>query len=165
MIMNRFTILSLLFVSILTVASTMAVAEDDPVAIIHKFTDARARGDLDAALAFFADDAIIDGSGPCSSSPCVGKTAIRKWIIPHRGTNIVKASPTASYPSGSVVTQREESVHDHVRKAGLERVIYWKIYEVKSGKIVSIRAIRERTDPQTARFIKWHKERKRKHAH
>ena len=159
--MKRFMILPVLLVSIITVAPTMAVAQDDPVAIIQKTFDARARGDLKAALAFWADDAVLDGPGRCSKSPCVGKAAIRKQfeIAAKHGA---KATLLATYPSGNVVTTRYEVRHNAARKAGVERLIGWSIYEVKGGKIVSQRNLRERTDPQTARYIKWRQEQRRK---
>ena len=162
--MNRFMILPVLLVSILAVSPTMALAQDDPVTIIQKNYDARARGDLKAVLALWADDAVIDGGGPCSKSPCVGKAAIRKYfkITAKHGA---KATLVATYPSGNVVTTRYEVRHGHSREAGVERLIGWSIFEVKGGKIVSQRTLRERTDPQTARYIKWLKfEGRHKHA-
>jgi hypothetical protein len=63
--MKRFVILPVLLVSILTAAPMMAVAQDDPKAIIQKYFDARARGDLKAAVAFWADDAGHEGPGRC----------------------------------------------------------------------------------------------------
>ncbi len=161
--MNRFTILAVLFFSILTVTPGRAVGQDDPVAIIQKYTDARARGDVDAALALWADDGVIDGGFGCRKSPCVGKAAIRKRIERLAKS---KSKPTinAIYPSGNVVTVRQEVRHRLTRKAGLERLINWNIYEVKGGKIVSKRVLRERTDPQTARYIKWRREQRRKRA-
>jgi len=158
--MNRFTILSLLFVSIFTVAPTMAVAGDDPEAVIQKYYDARAQGDVDAALAFFADDAVLD-AGRCR--PCVGKAGVRKMLeraVKHKSTR----TPIESYPSGNVVTQRVETRGTSSRKAGLERVICWSIWKVKNGKIAFLRHVHDRTDPQTARFIKWHREQRRARA-
>jgi ketosteroid isomerase-like protein len=161
--MNKLTILPVLLVSILTVAPTMAIAQGDPVAIIQKYFDARARGDLKAALALWADDAVIDGGGRCWKSPCVGKAAIRKRFE-RLAKNKAKPTLNAIYPSGNVVTTRLEVRHNLARKAGVERLITWTIYEVKGGKIVSQRTLRERTDPQTARYIKWNEERRRKRA-
>ncbi len=161
--MKRFTIPAVLFVSILTVAPGRAIAQDDPVAIMQKYFDARARGDLDAALALWADDAVIDGGGRCRKSPCVGKAAIRKRFE-YLAKVKAKVNPVATYASGNVVTIRLEVRHNLTQKAGVERVINWNIYEVKGGKIVSQRTLKERTDPQTARYEKWRKERRRKRA-
>ncbi len=145
--MKRFMILPVLLVSILAVAPTMAIAQDDPVAIIQKYLDARARGDLKAALAFWADDAVLDGPGRCSKSPCVGKAAIRKQFEHADAKAKARTTLVATYPSGNVVTTRYEVRHNSSRKAGVERLIGWSIYEVKGGKIVSQRTLRERTDP------------------
>jgi hypothetical protein len=45
--MDRFTILSLLFVSILTAASSRALAQVDALSVIMEHRNARARADLD----------------------------------------------------------------------------------------------------------------------
>lgn len=37
----------------------------------------------------------------------------------------------------------------------MDRVVVWNIYEVKGDKIAVATLIGQRTDPQTAQFIKW----------
>ena len=155
--MKMCTILSLLLVSVLAIASTTAVAQDDAMAVLKKYDDARARGDVDAVLALFANDAVIDGGGQCWNSPCVGKAAIgKRFALLPKGS---KTTPISTYPSGNVVTRRVEVRPATLQEAGLDRLIHWQIYEIKDGLIVSVRHVRERTDPQTARYIKWRQQR------
>jgi ketosteroid isomerase-like protein len=153
-------ILTVLLVSILTVAPTMAVAQDDALSVLLNHRAARARGDLDAALALWADDGVIDGGGGCTISPCIGKAAIRK-SIERKAKAQASFTVTATYPSGSVVTQRGEVRHNRTRKAGIDRVIRWRIYVIRGGKIVSQSVFVDRTDPQTVRYIKWRREQRR----
>ena len=75
-----------------------------------------------------------------------------------------KSTITASYPSGNVVTIRVEHTSKRMRKAGMERIIIWDIYEIKGDKIVSYRSLHERSDPQTDGWRKSREERRRKRA-
>jgi hypothetical protein len=107
------------------------------------------------ALALYADDAVIDGAGPCAEAPCVGKAAIQK-VLERRVAEKNSATGLSYYVSGPVVTTRFEVRSDPIKKAGVERIIGWDIFEIKGDKIVSARGpLWERTDPQTARFVEW----------
>jgi hypothetical protein len=66
-----------------------------------------------------------------------------------------RATTISNYVSGNVLTTRFEVRGDAIQKAGVDRVILWSILEVKDGKIASERAMNERTDPQTSRFLEW----------
>jgi len=161
--MKRFMILPVLLVSILVVTPTMALAQDDPVAILKKHDAAIARGDVDAAIALYADDAIQDGGGGCFRRPCVGKAAIRKFW-----ERIVKGKPRltiiAEYPSGNVSTRRIEIRDERTSKAGVDRFVVWQIWGIKGGKISFLRLSPERSDPQTVRFLKFEREQRKKKA-
>ncbi len=160
--MKKLMILPVLLVSILAVTPTIALAQDDPVAILKKHTAAIARGDVDAALALYVDDAALEGIPACRT-PCVGKAAIRK-ALELRVKSKVKNTTIASYPSGNVLTTRNETRTKGTRKAGVDRIIRWDIIVGKGGKIVSVRSLFEFSDPQTARYFKWRKERRKKRA-
>jgi ketosteroid isomerase-like protein/transposase len=145
-----------LFAATLTLAaSTVALAQVDPAALVKQHVDAIARGDAAGALALYADDAVLDGPGLCAAAPCVGKAAIQKELerrvaAKQRGT-ILK-----QYVSGNVLTQRVEARNDAAYKAGVERYIGWDIVEVKGDKIAYWRSgVLDRSDPQTARFDEW----------
>ena len=160
--MKRFIIFPVLLVSILAVSSTIALAQEDPVAILKKHHDAMARGDVDAALALYADDAAIQGGEGCIRSACVGKAAIRKHLETRSKSR--KNTVIADYPSGNVLTRRIEQRSEQIRKAGVDRVIAWSITGVKNGKILFRRRFRETSDPQTARYTKWRREQRRNRA-
>ena len=57
--------------------------------------------------------------------------------------------------AGNVVTQRVEVRNDMVKKAGVERIIVWSIYETKGDKISYGLSARDHSDLQTARFDEW----------
>lgn len=140
-------------------------AQAGPKPISKAFRDAINRGDVAAALALYADDAFIDnatgGAGPCVGAPCVGKTAIEKHIK-HLVDSKVRTTALNEYVSGNVLTVRTEARNDLTRKAGVERVIQWEIIEIRNGKISAVRALRERTDPESARYTKWLQEQAQK---
>jgi hypothetical protein len=88
-------------------------------------------------------------------APCVGKAAIQKELE-RRVADKQHSTILKTYVSGNVVTSRFELSNDTVKKAGVERIIAWVIYETKGDKISYAHGGQlERTDPQTARFLEW----------
>ncbi len=162
--MNRFMILPVLLVSILAVSPTMALAQDDPVAILKKYHTAMERGDVDAALTLYADDAVIEGGRGCSSrNPCVGKAAIRKYLEQRVNRKSRKNTIIHEVPAGNVLTRRVEQRDDRTRKAGVDRIIVWSITKIKGSKIsLRRRQFLDMSDTQTARYIKWRREQRRR---
>jgi dienelactone hydrolase len=152
--MQQFFFLVTVLASILTLAaSTVALAQRDPAALLEQAVEAIARGDVAGALALFAEDAIIDGAGLCAAAPCVGKAAIQKELA-REVADKAHITMLKHYVSGNVVTSQCEVRNDTVKKAGIERVIGWTIAEMQGEKIASMRGgIPERSDPQTARFV------------
>ena len=163
--MKRFMIFPVLLLTILALSPTMALAQDDPAAILKKHHAALARGDVDAALAFYADDAVIQGGRGCTGlSPCIGKAAIRKHLEGRLKRKSRKNTLIADYPSGNVLTRRLERRDEQTRKAGVERIIGWSITGVRGGKILFRHRFREVSDPQTLRFLKWQRKQRKKRA-
>jgi ketosteroid isomerase-like protein len=152
--MQKTFFLVTLLASALTLAvSTGALAQSDPAALLKTHVEAIARGDAAGALALYADDAVIDWSAVCGG-PCVGKAAIQKELE-SRVADKQHATILKQYVSGNVVTQRVEVRNDMVKKAGVERIIVWSIYETKGDKISYGLSARDHSDPQTARFDEW----------
>ena len=117
--MKWFMIFPVLLVFTLAVTPTMALAQDDPVAILKKHKAAMERGDVDAALALYADDAAIEGGGSCRwVSPCVGKAAIRSHLEQRVMNKHRKITVIADYPSGNFLTRQVEIRDKRTRKAG-----------------------------------------------
>lgn len=119
--------------------------------------DALARSDVQAALALFTEDAVIDSeSGFCAKAPCVGKAAIQKDLERYVADKSRHATPLNTYVSGNVLVTRFEARSAAIQKAGVDRIILWSIREMRGDKIASTRCcLPERTDPQTARFLEW----------
>ena len=113
--------------TLLLAASTGALAQRDPAALLEQHDEAINRGDAAGALALYADDAVIDGGG-CAAAPCVGKAAIQKELE-RRVANKPHVTILQHYVSGNVVTSRVEFRNDRVKQAGVERVIGWVITE------------------------------------
>ena len=152
---KAFFLITLLASALTLAAAPVALAQSDPEAVQKKHVEAIARGDVASAFALYANDAVIDGGGLCTAAPCVGKAAIQKELE-RRVADKQQATILKQYVSGNVMTSRVEVRNDMIKKAGVERVIVWVIYEMKGDKIAYIRgAIADRSDPQTARFDEW----------
>jgi len=97
---------------------------------------------------------IYVGGSECSlSDPCVGPQAIRadlRRFISERTQSMLVGVP---YLSGTTVTARMEVANDAVRAAGLDRVVYAYTVDVRDGKLTSLRAVQDASDPQTAAFV------------
>ncbi len=131
-----------------TPASAPAV---DLVALVKQFFDDQNRGDVAAALAFFTDDAVVEG-GPCQP-PCVGKAAIQKHLEEDQAehTQHVLADSTFQV-SGNIVTGRIEHRNDLSRAAGIDRFFAIATYEFTGDKISHTTIRLDTSDPQTATF-------------
>jgi hypothetical protein len=134
-----------------------AIARADPVAVQQQLFDALARGDVQAALALFTDDAVIDTeSGLCASAPCVGKAAIQKDFERYVADKSRRVTSLETHVSDNVLVTRFEARSALITKAGVDRIILWSIREMKGDKIASSRCcLPDRMDSQTARFIDW----------
>ena len=153
---KAFFLITLLASALTLAAAPVALAQSDPEALVKKYFEALNRGDAAGALAMFADDAVFDAPGGlCPAAPCVGKATIQKELE-SRVADKLHFTILKNYVSGNVVTSRFEFRSDTVKKAGVERIIGWGIFEVKGDKIAYVRgAIPDRSDPETARFAEW----------
>ena len=153
---KAFFLITLLASALTLAAAPVALAQSDPEALVKKYFEALNRGDAAGALAMFADDAVFDvPGGLCAAAPCVGKATIQKELE-SRVAEKFHFTILKQYVAGTVVTNRFELRSDMVKKAGVERIIGWGIFEVKGEKIVYVRgAIPDRSDAETARFAEW----------
>ena len=146
------------FAGLLTLLSCLdAAAQTDSVAVQQQLLDALAKGDVEAAVSLFTDDAVIDSqSGDCAKAPCVGKVAIRKDLQRYVMDKSRRVVPLDTRVSGNVLVTRFEARSATIRKAGVERIVLWGIREMRGDKIAISRCcLPERTDPQTIRFLEW----------
>jgi hypothetical protein len=131
-------------------------AQSDPAVLLKQYVEAINRGDAAGALAMCADDAVFDvPGGLCAAAPCVGKATIQKELESRVAAKF-HCTPLKTYLSGNVLPGRFEFRSDTIKKAGVERIIGWGIFEVKGEKIAYLRgAIPDRSASETARFAEW----------
>ncbi|MGA2397077.1 MAG: nuclear transport factor 2 family protein [Steroidobacteraceae bacterium] len=155
--LKSFAVKSCAALLILAAAAGRALAQGDPVSVQKQLFAALARGYVEAALALFTDDAVIDTeSGLCAKAPCVGKAAIQKDFERYVADKSRHVTALNTYVSGNVLVTRFEARSATIQKAGVDRIILWSIRELRGDKIASSRCcLPERTDPQTARFLEW----------
>lgn len=127
---------------------------ENPAALRRHLADSVARGDMPAALALYADDAVIEGGGRCRLEPCVGKAAIALELA-DRIARKPEVQTLGSYVSGNVLTTHLKVMNDATRLAGVDHFTVWVIYEARNGKLASERILFERSDPETMRFYAW----------
>jgi ketosteroid isomerase-like protein len=168
--MNSRIALATLLASLLpVVVLTPAPAENyrqaavNPAALAEGEIAAESRGDVAAALALYADDAIVQNGGLCWT-PCVGKAAIRKELE-RRVAALNHPVVVAKFASGNVAVIKTEVRLGYTDKSGVrhtlqwspgvDRIVVWNLYELKADKIAVVTLVGQRTDPQTARFIAW----------
>ena len=137
-------------------AAPVTLAQSAPAVLLKQYVEAINRGDAAGALALLADDAVFDvPGGLCAAAPCVGKATIQKELE-SRVADKFHFTILKNYVSGNVVTSRLEIRSDTIKKAGVERIIGWGIFEAKGDKIAYARAgIVDRSDPETVRFVEW----------
>ena len=132
-----------------------APAASHPGALRDKLQEAINRGDLAAAMALWADDAVIDNPVTCPEAPCAGKAGIQK-DMERRINSKNKPKTLKHYVSGNLLTTRVELRSALTEKAGVERIILWITYEVKGDKFAWERGpLYERNDAQTAKYVAW----------
>ena len=139
---------------LLVVAATGVRAQVDPKALLQKQFETIARGDVAGRWPCIRMMRSSTGR-VCVAAPCVGKAAIQKEFE-HRIANKVHATGLNYYVDGTVVTARYAVQSNSTQQAGVDRIIGWKIVELKAGKIGATRGpVWERTDAQTARYLEW----------
>ena len=62
---------------------------------------------------------------------------------------------SAKNASGNVAVVQTELKIGYIEASGVDRVVVWIIYEVRGDKIAVATLVGQRTDRQTAQYIKW----------
>ena len=114
----------------------------DPVAVVEAFVAAMNSGDVDAAVALFAEDGVID----LPNKTFAGLTEIRGDLqeTVDNGVNITIVSVEVS---GSSVTTTQEIRNPQIEAFGIDRIIRIATFEVRDGKIVSLAQMPDTSDP------------------
>jgi ketosteroid isomerase-like protein len=123
------------------------------VAVVRGFLDAWSRGDVDQALAAFAENAVFIAArvtGPCAGqTPCTDLAGIRQQLEFGVGLNICQTLRTVTV-SGSVVHGQFETRTDTDRANGVERLLRSFMAQIPNDKITFFAVLNDLTDPQTA---------------
>ncbi|MGI9145541.1 MAG: hypothetical protein ACR2IK_03165 [Chloroflexota bacterium] len=122
----------------------------DPAAVHQRYLDATNQGDVGAAVALFAQDAVYQG-GSCQPNPCVGQVAIEGDIAGNVASH-VHVTRLSAQVDGDTLTWRSEVVADGVRAAGVDRILTLGTTQVRASTIVKHQFRFDTSDPQTARY-------------
>jgi hypothetical protein len=112
------------------------VQETDPAAVAIASVDTISAGDVDASLATFADDAVVNILLPGAPETHTGKEEIRAWLESlaaghwEGGVEILQVE-------GDTVTTRLTSSMDPTRALGVAPLVGTDVYIVQEGKITS----------------------------
>jgi ketosteroid isomerase-like protein len=136
-------------------ARAQSVEPGDRAAVLTGLLTALNNGDLDGALALFADNAVFVGAarsgGTCSqATPCTDAAGIRQQL-----QNAVVGSHTcftlrSLTVSGAVVTGQRDTRNDVTRRNGIDRDIEDFFALVPDGQITFWAAVKNVGDPETA---------------
>ena len=124
-------------------------AQVDLAALRQQFFDAVNAGDLDAAVAFFTEDSVLDGLPPCDVHPCVGREAIRAVFEGFVADNTQFTSISVEVSANTVIG-RIEVTTDLLQLGGIERILAKDTSEWTGDKVSSMVVELDRTDQQTA---------------
>lgn len=152
--MNRTTLsLSCLLTAL---AGPAAAAPDDALAVLSyvRYEDAFNRGQIDAALEQFTDDAIVIAGPACTAeTPCIGKAAIREGLLARFTAVGIAVRIREIQFDGTHLRTRVEISTEPIRKAGYTRVVGNDNLEFRNGRIASLIFVLDRSDGQTLRWL------------
>lgn len=134
----------------------LAAASDDTAAVLAyvRYEDAFNRGQVDAALEQFTDDAlVIAGPGCPPEAPCIGKAAIREGLLARFVAAGIGVRIREIAFDGTHLRTRVEVSTEAIRKAGHARIIGNDNLEFRNGRIASLVFVLDRSDGQTLRWL------------
>jgi ketosteroid isomerase-like protein len=108
------------------------IAQTDPVAVFRQAIDARNRGDIEAMVALFTDDAVRE-DGSCQP-PCVGLAAVKRSFQMNINEHF-QAKVTSAQGTGDTVSASAEISSDAFRAKGIEKRMTSYIIQLRGGKI------------------------------
>ena len=125
-----------------------AAAQADPAALVEQYLAAISAGDVDAAVALFTDDVVLEGD-VCNLDACVGIDAARASTEQDVEDQINLTLASAEVIDGTV-TGTVELRSPELTQFGIERLVFALTAEVRDGKIARINAELDLTDSETA---------------
>jgi hypothetical protein len=137
-------------------APIASAPEIDRAAALIGWWDAENRGDVDGAVAQFADNATYFGTMPmglCSrQSPCTDLTGIRQQIQRNVGIHFCTKIRWIQV-SGAVISGEREIVSDYDYSIGIHRVVQGFLALVPNDKITFAAGVLDAGDPETAQAL------------
>ncbi len=125
----------------------------DPESVVRAQTDAFNAGDVDGAMAYFADNAVVtDVAGPPGHKVVhTGKAEIRAFVLQGLAGHPLTQIESVQV-SGDTATVRVLVANDDFRKAGFASLEGTGVLVVRNGKIITF--TRDLTPESTAKLTK-----------
>jgi len=124
-------------VVMLALPAALYAQETDPAAVVMAIVEPLNAGDIDAAMAFFADDAVVKLVPPIppdSPDTFTGAEEIRAWFEGLVAMNF-EIHIEILQVEGDTVTTRTSSWVDATREMGVAPLVATEVYIVQGGKI------------------------------
>jgi hypothetical protein len=125
-------------VVLLALPVVLYAQEPDPMSIINAWVEALNAGDIDAALSYLADDAVVQivPPAPGTSGVFTGKGEVRGWYETVVGQNGLTALSDCQV-DGETVTCVNTYAEDSFRSLGIDTVVGEWVAVVQEGKLQS----------------------------
>jgi hypothetical protein len=137
-----------------SIISNAAGQTPSPATPYYYFVHWMSVGRLDLALDQFAEDAVVVAGPACTeASPCVGRAAIQSRYLGALASGLAPLPVTDQHFDGRRLRTRGETIAETTPETGGARLRGGHVFELRDGRIVSIRADFDRSDPQTAAFL------------
>jgi hypothetical protein len=136
--MKALVIAVMMSVVLLALPLALSAQEPDPMSIINDWVEALNAGDIDAALPYLADDAVVQIMPPAPGTSGVfsGKGEIRGWYETVAGQHGVTMLSDCQV-DGETVTCVNTYAEDSFRSLGIDSVIGEWVAIVREGKLQS----------------------------
>jgi hypothetical protein len=128
----------IVFVVLLALPVALYAQESDPMPIINAWVEALNAGDIDVALSYLADDAVVQivPPAPGTSGVFTGKGEIRGWyetIVEQNGVTTLSDCQV----DGETVTCVNTYAEDSFRSMGIDFIVGEWVVVVRDGKFQS----------------------------
>src|SRR5438132_312801 len=130
-------------------ATPPAPAAADPLALLNAEITARNRGDINAAVALFADNATFTTA---ACQPCTSKAGILD-TLQHLLIDHWQITPFNNQVAGNTVTGKSTLTSDSIRARGFQRIIANESLTEQNGLIINYTSAPDPGDPETMQFL------------
>lgn len=139
--------------AMLPASVTLAAGEPEPV---QRYVGAVNRGDVEAALALFTDDARLVAGPDCTEpSPCIGKAEIRSKFLEPMFAQRLKLVPMRVEASSAESVRVDLALElDEFREMGFDELRGTDEFRLRGGRIASVLFRFDPAHPPTGRFLR-----------